>query len=243
MAIVLARMGSSRLPGKTLMKIAGKPSLQHLLERLSGSLEVDEVIVATTDLAEDDDIQILANTLGYRCFRGSAQDVLSRVAGASAWAEADLISYVTGDCIVICPEVVDLAVQTFQSAGCDYLSNLIVQTYPQAVDTRVFRARAIQLIDRELAGDDAVVREHAYLYFEEHPERFKIFNMEAPPHHRRPEWRLDLDYEVDLRLLRRVFADLEPVAPRFGLDRLIEYLDSHPELRAINEGMTRKPQR
>ena len=191
-AIVLARMGSSRLPGKTLKDVAGKPSLQHLLERLSGSLEVDEAVVATSDLAEDDAIEALSLSLGYRCYRGPAEDVLSRVAGASAWARADLIAYITGDCLVTSPEVVDLAVRTFRSVGCDYLSNLMVQTYPQAVDARVFRAVDIQLIDRDLAGDDPSCREHAYLYFEEHPERFKIFNMEAPPHHRRPEWRLDL---------------------------------------------------
>ena len=92
-------------------------------------------------------IEDLCQRLGYKCFRGPSEDVLHRVAAAAEWAGADLITQITGDCVVTCPEVTDLAVQTFRSTGCDYLSNLMVQTYPQAVDARVFRASDLQEMD------------------------------------------------------------------------------------------------
>jgi spore coat polysaccharide biosynthesis protein SpsF len=144
---------------------------------------------------------------------------------------------------VTCAEVVDLAVQTFRATGCDYLSNLMVQTYPQAVDARVFRADDLEEIDRELAGQDTALREHPYLYFEEHGERYRLVNLYASAQHRRPQWRLDLDYAEDLELLRVLFGDLYPQNPQFSLDDLVAYLDSHQELMSINQNMERKPLR
>ena len=236
-------MGSSRLPGKTLEEIAGKPALELLLERLAQAGEVHDIVVATTKEAEDDPIEALCQSLGYKCFRGSTEDVLGRLARAARWAGADLIAQITGDCVVTCPEVVDLAVQTFRATECDYLSNLMVQTYPQAVDARVFRADDLEEIDRELAGQDAALREHPYLYFEEHGERYRLVNLYAPAQHRRPQWRLDLDYAEDLELLRILFGDMYPQNPQFSLDDLVAYLDGHQELMSINQTKERKPLR
>lgn len=242
-ATVEARMRSSRLPGKAMKEIAGKPALELLLERLSRSREINDIVVATTSSDEDNVIQDLCQRLGYKCFRGPSEDVLHRVAAAAEWAGADLIAQITGDCVVTCPEITDLAIRTFRSTGCDYLSNLMVQTYPQAVDARVFRASDLQEIDSHLAGDDSPDREHPYLYFEEHGERYKLVNLYAPARHRRPEWRLDLDYQEDLELLRIIFGDLYPSNPEFGLEDLIAYLDDHQDLREINQEMPRKPLR
>ena len=242
-AILVARMGSERLPGKVLKRIAGKPALALQLERLARAREIDDVVVATSDLAEDDAIALLCHQLGHRVFRGSASDVLHRVVAAANWAQADTVVFITGDCVATCADVVDVAVRTFRSCEVDYLSNLIVQTYPQGVDVRVSRCDALERIDRQLAGDDPVVREHAYLYFEEHPDRFRIVNLYAPKHQHRPQWRLDLDYEEDLRLLRIIFGDLYPTNPSFDCTDLVDYLDVHPELLQINQGMARKPQR
>ncbi len=240
---VEARMGSTRLPGKTLLPILGKPSLEMLLERLRWSRSIDEIVVATTVLPEDSAIEQLCQKLGLSCFRGSPDDVLNRVARAAENARADIVAEITGDCPLTCPEVVDEAVELFLKGGMDYLSNLKEQTYPQAVDVRVFRAKDLKEIDEKLAGTDRDVREHVYLYFEEHPEKYRIHVMKAPPEYHRPQWRLDLDYPEDLRLLTKIYGDLYPNNPRFTLKDLVTYLDAHPELNTMNAGMLRKPLR
>ena len=236
-------MGSSRLPGKTLKMIAGKPALDLLLERLSRAREVQDIVVATTEDPEDTPIEVLCQRLGYKCFRGSTEDVLSRVVRAARQTNCELIAQITGDCIVTCPEVVDLAIQTFRTTGCDYLSNLMVQTYPQAVDARVFRVDDLENIDQNLAGEDTALREHPYLYFEEHGDQYKLVNLYAPAKHHRPRWRLDLDYPEDLELLRILFEDLYTENPKFNLDDLVGYLDSHQYLMTLNQDMGRKPLR
>lgn len=240
---VEARMGSTRLPGKTLLPILGKPTLEILLERLRRARSIDEIVVATTVLPEDRAIEDLCRNLGVTCFRGSPEDVLKRVSQAAEKARADIVVEITGDCPLTCPEVVDEAVELFLEGGMDYLSNLKEQTYPQAVDVRVFRAMDLKEVDERLAGTDRDVREHVYLYFEEHPERYRIHVMKAPPEYHRPQWRLDLDYPEDLRLLTKIFGDLYPRNPGFTLKDLVSYLDSHPELRTINADMLRKPLR
>ena len=240
---VEARMGSSRLPGKTLKYILGKPVLELLLERLSCSQTLDDIVVATSTNLEDDPIADLCEQLGFKCFRGSATDVLGRVVGAAQMTGADVIAQITGDCILTCAEVVDNAVSLFLKGNYDYISNLMVQTYPQGVDTRVFRAVDLEEIDTRLAGCDKDAREHVYLYFEEHPERYRLYNMVAPAAYFRPDWRLDLDYTEDLELLTRIFEELYPDNPKFTLGELIRFLDSHPQLKAINQNMIRKPLR
>lgn len=236
-------MGSSRLPGKTMKKILGKPTLELLLERLMRAKRVDQIVVATTVNQEDDVIEALCESLGVSVFRGSSEDVLDRVEKAAEQEKADIVVEITGDCILTDPEVVDSAMNLFLGSDYDYISNLMVQTYPQGVDVRVFWYGLLKEINEELAGDDADVREHVYLYFEEHPERYKIFNMRAPEEFHYPEWRLDLDYEEDFELLTIIFESLYPRNPEFTLTELIEFLESHPHLKKINDGMYRKPLR
>src|ERR1700687_1790317 len=199
-ATVEARMGSSRLPGKSMKLILGKPVLELLLERLRRSQTIHDIVVATTTQPED---------------------VLDRVARAADWAAADVIAEITGDCPLTCPEVVDEAVRRFLKGDIDYLSNLLVQTYPQAVDFRVFRAKDLKEINETLAGEDASLREHVYLYFEEHAEKYRVHVMKAPPEYHRPEWRLDLDFPEDLVLLTKIFGALYPQNPAFTLKDLI----------------------
>jgi spore coat polysaccharide biosynthesis protein SpsF (cytidylyltransferase family) len=238
-----ARMASTRLPGKSLKSIAGKPALELLIERLKKSQEIEQIIVATTNQPEDDSIEKLCRELSISCYRGSPDDVLDRIVRAAESINGDIIAQITGDCILTCSEVTDLAIRTFRTVGCDYLSNLMIQTYPQGVDIRVFKLKDAKEIADSLAINDQPCREHPYLYFEEHPEKYTIHQLIAPSNHFRPKWRLDLDYEKDLQLLQRIFEDIYPNNPNFNLGDLIEYLDQHPELKSINSGVPRKPLR
>ena len=242
-AIVEARMGSTRLPGKSLRLILGKPTLALLLERLGRSTMLDGIVVATTALPEDDAIEALCHRVSMQCFRGSSEDVLDRVARAAQWQKAGVVVEITGDCPLTCPEVIDEAVRRFLAGGMDYLSNLLIQSYPQAIDVRVFRTADLVEINGQLAGDDPALREHVALYFEEHPEKYQTHVMAAPPEYHRPDWRLDLDYPEDLLLLTRIFEALYPRNPAFTLQELIDCLDAHPEWRTINAHMVRRPAR
>lgn len=243
-AIVQARMGSSRLPGKPLKMILGKPALELLLERLSLAKNINQIVVATSKNSEDDAIEDLCGKLGYICFRGSSDNVLKRTSQASDSVDAEIIANITGDCILTCSEVVDEAVEYFLKHDIDYLSNLMKQTYPQGVDIRVFRAKDLREICNIVAKqNDVSCQEHVYLYFEENPQDFRIHIMKAPHEFFRPEWRLDLDYEEDLKLLNIIFEDLYTRNPFFGLKELVNWLDTHPQYRSINQNMFRKPVR
>jgi len=240
---VEARIGSSRLPGKTMKQILGKPTLQLLLERLMRARTIDQIVVATTTNPEDDVIEEFCDSFAVSVFRGSSEDVLDRVEKAARESEADIVVEITGDCILTDPEVVDSAVKLFLNSDYDYISNLMMQTYPQGVDVRVFWYHHLKKINEELAGDDPDAREHVTLYFEEHPELYKIFNMSAPQIYHYPEWRLDLDYEEDLKLLTIIFEGLYIKNREFTLKQLIDFLEKNQHLKKINCGAIRKPLR
>ena len=166
-ATIEARMESSRLPGKTLSPILGRPMLELLLERVRRARRVDEVVVATTDHAADQPIEALARLLGAGCFRGSSDYVLDRVLRAAQAHQADLIVELTGDCPLLDPEVIDQVIEVFLSGEYDYVSNVLTRTYPRGLDTQVFPVRVLQ----EVASltQDPADRENVSLYIYEHP--------------------------------------------------------------------------
>ncbi|MFZ3132817.1 MAG: NTP transferase domain-containing protein, partial [Desulfosporosinus sp.] len=137
-ATIEARMSSTRLPGKVLLDLVGKPVLQHIIERLSRSKYVDEVIVATTDNPCDDQIVALCHSIGCAYFRGSEDDVLLRVLDTARDVNADIIVEITGDCPVIDWRHVDHLIELFFSGKYDYAANIIERTFPRGFDTQVF---------------------------------------------------------------------------------------------------------
>lgn len=138
-ATIEARMASSRLPGKVLLPLAGKPALERLIERLKRSNYLDGIVVATTDKPGDEAIEALAKSLGVGCFRGSEDDVLGRVLGAAQSAGADVICEITGDCPLLDWRVVDRGIAEFFAAPLDYACNCLTQSYPLGLKPRCFR--------------------------------------------------------------------------------------------------------
>jgi spore coat polysaccharide biosynthesis protein SpsF len=235
-----ARMTSSRLPGKVLMEAAGRPLLAHMIERLRRALTLDVIVIATTEEASSDPIEVLALELGVACFRGSEEDVLGRVLGAARAHEAELIVETTGDCPLIDPGVVDLVVERFLDGGVDYCSNTLERTYPRGMDVQAFPFAVLEEVDR--LTDDPADREHVSLYIYEHPERYRLRSVRSD----RPETaelRLTVDTPDDLALVRAVFDELLPTDPAFGLDAILELLDRRPELRDLNRHIEQKPVR
>jgi len=240
-ATIEARMGSSRLPGKVLADIVGRPALGHLVDRLRRARRVDEIVLATTTSPTDEPLVEFAKTWGVHCYRGSEDDVLDRVVRAVATVGAETVVEVTGDCPLLDPEVIDRAVGIHLEGGWDVVSNTWRLSYPQGVDAQVFAWASLDEVAK--ATDDPAHREHVSLYFYEHPERYRIYHMEAPAEFRAPELRFQLDYPEDLAFIRAVYEALHSANPAFSLKEIFDLLARRPELREINGHMQEKPLR
>jgi len=161
-AIIQARMGSSRFPGKTLADLAGRPMLSRVVERVSQSRAIDKVVVATSIAVGDDPIAEFCAKEGVLCFRGSEDDVLDRFYRAAKEHGADVVVRITADCPLIDAAVIDRVVERFQSGDCDYASNVLHYTYPDGLDTEVFSMAALAEAWREAKKPSE--REHVTPY-------------------------------------------------------------------------------
>ncbi len=235
-------MGSSRLPGKVLMDIGGVPALTRLIRRLRQCRGVDDVVLATSTFPGDDALVAWAKAAGVAVFRGSEDDVLSRVVGAQRMMESDIVVEVTGDCPLLDIEVVTLGIETFLANECDVVTNARVPSYPQGADVQVFRLEALEHVANTV--NDPAVREHVSLYFYEHPEQYRIIHLIAPVSWQDPDRRLQLDYPEDLEFIRQVYRRLEPkYGDAFGVPQIMELLAREPALREINAHCEEKPVR
>jgi spore coat polysaccharide biosynthesis protein SpsF len=237
-AIIQARMTSTRLPGKIVAPILGRPMLELLIERLRRARSLDEVIVATTSNATDDVVEELCTRIGAGCFRGSEDDVLNRVLGAAHAYAVDVIVEITGDCPLIDPEVVDQLVELYREGNADYVSNVLKRTYPRGLDTQVFPTSVLEEVNR--LTQDPVDHEHVSLYIYEHPERFRLRNLESGlPEH---DWnlRLTVDTPADFALIKTIYEELYPRNQAFGLRDVLGLFDRRPELPEINRDIKQK---
>lgn len=234
-AIVQARMGSTRLPGKTMRPLAGEPMLARVVNRTRRARRVDQVVVATTDAARDEPIVGLCRERGWPCFRGSEDDVLDRYHGAADAYGADVIVRITSDCPLIDPALVDEVDAAFSEGGCDYASNsLEPRTFPRGLDTEVIARSALDAAWRE--DHDPQWREHVTPYIYRHPERFRlrrVANGQDLSFHR---WTVDT--EEDYALVSRIYGAFEGDA--FGWRQVLALLEQHPEWMALNRGVHQK---
>jgi spore coat polysaccharide biosynthesis protein SpsF len=241
-ASIEARMGSSRLPGKVLMDIAGKPSLARLVERLRQSRHIDDIVIATTINSADDAIVDWANDFGVSTYRGSEEDVLARVVGAQKSLHSDIVVEVCGDTPLIDPVVIDQSIAIFLANDCDVVSNTWKNSYPQGISAQVFPLSLLENVEQTIT--DPAVREHVSLYFYENPDRYRIVHMMSPPECNAPDQRLQLDYQEDLELIRKIYERLEPqYGPAFGIVEVMRLLQTEPALAQINANRSEKPVR
>lgn len=233
-ASIEARMGSSRLPGKVLMDINGKPALRRLVDRLEMCRSLDGIVVATSTSAGDDVLARWCAENGVACYRGSEDDVLNRVVEAQKFMGADLVVEITGDCPLTDPEIVDLGVETFLAHDVHVVSNCgQALTWPMGQYVQVFPLAMLDEVDRTI--DDPAVHEHVSLYFYEHPERYQLIDLIAPRRWQEPAWRMQLDYPEDLRFQNEVYRRLEPLhGEGFGIEEVMTLLRREPELVQIN---------
>ena len=237
-AVVQARMGSTRLPGKVLMMAAGKPMLQHLVERLQRAKQVEQIVVATTNQPEDDAIHSLCRALGIGCYRGSAEDVLGRVKAALDAYGADLHVEIHGDGPLLDWRVIDHAVKLFEKGYDDLVTNSLLVTYPPGLEVWVYPT--VLLAQAETEAQSAKYRESPALYVTDHPERFRLHNFEAPRALHAPDTYLELDTALDLEVLRAILEALAPHNSAFTTEDILQWLDRYPDLAERNRHVERR---
>ncbi len=233
-AIIQARVGSRRLPGKVLAPIVGRSMLERVVERVQAATRVDRIVIATSEDPRDDAVEAICRRRGFDCFRGSESDVLGRYVGAAKQYAADPILRITADCPLIDPEVIDRVVDAFAGKGLDYASNINPPTFPHGLDTEILSAEALAHADREARWKSE--REHVTLHIRQHPERFRSVNVTHVPDLSGRRW--VVDEATDLEFVRAVYERLGDGRP-FGMADILALLASEPELARINAGIPR----
>ncbi|MFC1828417.1 cytidylyltransferase domain-containing protein [Thermodesulfobacteriota bacterium] len=236
-AVIQARMGSERLPGKVLKTLAGQPVLQHIVNILQGVSIIDEIVIATTTLRQDDAVEQLAEKNSVRVIRGSANDVLDRFRLVVLATKPDLVIRVTGDDPLMDNGITERVIAAHAEGDWDYSSNILTRTYPRGMDTEVVTQEVLAEAWRETADQND--REHVTLYIRDRGDVFRLHNVAAQEMHNRPELRLCLDTPNDYELISNVYDNLYNGLPIKLVD-VIEYLDAHPEVKKLNAGIMQK---
>lgn len=221
-AIVQARMGSERLPGKVLRPILGKPMLFFLLERLKRSALLSTIVVATTTEAKDDPIEALCNDLKVRCVRGDPLNVLLRFIQALD-EDASHVVRITADCPLIDPKIVDRVIE--EGLNFDYASSAMERTYPRGFDVELMTRKALIAADRE--STTPYEREHVTPFIYSHPERFSFKSIEREGN--ASLYRVTVDTQEDYELVKKIFEELYPLSREFSAEDVIAWLKKHPE--------------
>lgn len=223
-------MTSTRLPGKVLREILGRPLLAYQLERMRRAGTLERIVIATTTNATDDPIEHFCRAQDCDFVRGSEADVLSRYALAERIWPADVVVRLTSDCPLIDPGLIDLAVRRFRECGCDYLSNMLQPSWPYGMAAEVMTPRAL----REAAAEatDPREREHVTPFLYWRPQRFKLESLTMSPDLSRHRWTVDTP--EDFELVRRLLEALYPTRPKFSMQDVLAMLETHPEWVKIN---------
>ena len=231
--VIQARTGSSRLPGKVLKPIMGKPLLLHMFERVNSAALKGTIVVATTTEGGDDSIEKLCADNHILCYRGSRDDLLDRHYKAALWQQADAVVKIPSDCPLIDPKVIDKVLAYFLENDFDFVSNMHPASYPDGNDVEVMTIKTIEKAWRE--ASKPLEREHTTPYIWEHSDKFKIGNiawetgLDYSMSHR---W--TLDYPEDFDFIKIVYEQLYPSNPRFGLQDILDLTRLTPSIFSIN---------
>ncbi|MGJ9458020.1 cytidylyltransferase domain-containing protein [Oceanobacillus sp. CF4.6] len=231
-AIIQARMGSTRLPGKILKQVLGKPLLEFQLERVSRSNYIDEILVATTDQHQDNAIVSLCQMMKITHYRGPEADVLKRYYKAASHIKADIVVRLTSDCPLIDPVQIDKVIQSYflHQHPLQYVSNTLKRTLPRGMDTEVFSFQALKEASEK--AESKADREHVTRYMINNPQDFNLTNVSNSKNYSHHRWTVDT--LEDFTLINKIIETLYPHKPEFTMEDTIELLDTFPEWQLIN---------
>jgi len=236
--IVQARMNSTRLPGKVLKLILGKPILWYILNSLKRSKTINKIVIATTTSKIDDKVANFANKMKIEVFRGSEKDVLKRYYDAARKYQADFIVRICADCPLIDPKVIDRVIHSALQSNKDYSTNNMPKTYPLGYDVEVFTMNALSKAHKSTKNKND--REHVTLYLERKPNLFSHNIILAPTKYRKPTWRLTVDTPEDLKLIKKIITNLYIKNKHIPINNVLSFLKKNPELLKINSHLEQK---
>lgn len=232
-AVIQARMGSTRLPGKIIAKIGDKPQLEILVNRLKKSKHIDDIVVATTKNQDDDIVERLSNEMGINCYRGSEEDVLERYVESSKIFDADVVIRITGDNPLTDIGLVDKLIESHIENNADYT---YCSDTPLGVSAEIIDSNVLKEISLKAEFDSE--REHVTPYIRSHPEQYKIFELKSNLQNQ--NLRLTVDTKEDLKLIRAIYQELGDLE-NLSTNEIINFLSTNTELSQINSHVKQKP--
>jgi spore coat polysaccharide biosynthesis protein SpsF len=244
-AVIQARMTSTRLPGKVLMQVMGRPMLAYQVERVARAKRVDRIVLATTTNTSDDAVAAFAQDVDIGLYRGSEHDVLQRVTEAARSSRAEgqptAVVRLTADCPLIDPNLIDAVVDRLTDAQnpVDYASNAIPRCWPIGLDVEAMTFEALSQADRE--ATDVYDREHVTPFLYRQPNRFRLGHVPSPEPLSQHRW--TLDEPADFALLSGILTALYPSKPHFGYRDVLDLLQQRPDLSQLNAGVAQKTRR
>lgn len=234
-AIIQARVGSTRLPGKVLKKIEGRTVLEHVINRVQAAKKIDDIVIATTVKKKDLEIVQLCAKLGISIFCGSEDDVLDRYYQTARLFKAEHIVRITSDCPLIDPKVIDKVIELYFNKNADYATNTIPETFPDGLDTEIFSFEILSTAwkNAKLFSE----REHVTPYIRKNPNIFKLANFKSNINLKNKRW--TIDESIDLKFIKIIYKNLYAKDSLFGMRKILDFLKTHPEVEEINKGIVR----
>lgn len=230
--IIQARMASTRLPGKVMLKVLDKTMLEHMIERISQSKKLDRIIVATTENKLDDVIENVCKKMKVQCYRGSEEDVLLRYKNAAEITKASIIVRLCADCPLLDGITIDKVIDQYLKENYDYVSNLfpLPRTYPDGMSVEVFSAKILDEANKNAKKPSE--REHVTFYMWMQPDKFKIERVDCSKN--LSKYRFNLDYEEDYNFIKKVFEGLLSKNKFCTMEEIVLWLNKNPEIFNIN---------
>ena len=231
-------MTSTRLPGKVLKQVLGKPLLEYQIERLKRVKLADQIVIATTTNYTDQPIVDLCDRLSIASYRGSEDDVLARYHGTAITYQADVVVRITSDCPIIDPQVIDQVIQSYLDANpkYDYVSNCSTRSYPRGMDTEIFTFQSLnEAFYQANAQSD---REHVTPFIYRKSNRYNLGQINYVENHSTHRWTVDT--LEDFELIKKIIENLYPLKPEFSLEDCLELLSQNPAWMAINQHIEQK---
>ncbi len=235
-AIIQARMGSERLPGKVLMNIEGKSMIWHIVNRLRFAKKLNDIILAIPDTKESDKLEEFAKENKIKYFRGSEKDVLARYYEVAKKFKVSVIVRITADCPLIDPRIVDLVIEKHLNSGADYTSNVQNRTYPKGMDVEVFNFVVLKKVHNEAV--ETSDREHVTFYIRRNFKIFKQTNINNDKNLSLLRW--TVDEKEDLEFIREIYKRLYKKGKIFLMEEIVKVLEKEPKLLEINKNIKRK---
>lgn len=237
--IIQARLGSTRLPKKILMKVNGRPLLSCMIERVKRAGKVDRIVIAATASHLDSQVETFCKDENVECFRGNEEDVLDRYYNCAQQIGAKVIVRLTSDCPLIDPAVIDEVVNCYleNSFKYDFVANTVPPpgTYPDGMDVEVFSFDLMEKAWKNAKKPSE--REHVTFYFWKNPDLFKVYRYDLKTD--LSKYRLTIDYEEDYLLIKKIIEHFHDDKLLFTMEDIIAFLKSNPDIAEINQHIER----